>query len=174
MKVWRLYLVLSIMALLVALAGGCLFGGSSDEPDVEAADPTTDTPPPPGDEMMPPDMPGEDMPGPPPGPPDEMGPPDMPGEPGPPPGGAGGSASNALALKHQGNYDQAAAEYRAVLSADPNNADANWGLAWILAEQGLKDPPKRDEARTLFEKFLTLSDDPAKKAEAEAALQRIE
>ena len=118
-------------------------------------------PPAPGEEMAPPGEPGE------------MAPPEMPGEPGAPVA-AGGSASKALALKHQGNYEQAAAEYRAVLAAEPDNADANWGLAWILAEQGLNEPPKRQEAKSLFEKFLTLSDDAAKKAEAEAALNRIQ
>ena len=76
--------------------------------------------------------------------------------------------AKALQLKHQGNYDAAAAEYGKVIAADSENADAHWGLAWILAEQG-----KTDAAKSEFETFLELSDDQAKMKDAEAALQRL-
>jgi len=103
-------------------------------------------------------------------PPGEAGPPPMPGAgPGAPsPAGGGGSAAKALQLKHEGNYDQAAAEYRNLLAADPNNADAHWGLAWVLAEQG-----KRDQAKAEFEKFISMSSDQAKISEAKAAVGRL-
>jgi len=181
MRAWKLLLALSILALIVATVGGCLFGGGADEqaeggempggemlgPPGEMGPPGGEMPGPPGD-MGPP---GGEMPGPPGdmGPPGEMAPPpDMPGaEPGPPAAG-GGSAAKALQLKQQGNYDAAAAEYRKVIAADSEDADAHWGLAWILAEQG-----KTDEAKGEFETFLGLSDDQAKMKKAEAALQRL-
>lgn len=141
MRTQKQLLALAVIVLMVALVGGCLFGGGAKD-----------------------DVSGE---------PGDLAPPEMPGDPGAMPSAAGGSAAKALQLKHQGSYDQAAAEYRAVLQVDPDNADANWGLAWILAEQGLNEPPKRQEARTFFEKFLALADDAARKAEAEAALKRI-
>jgi len=111
------------------------------------------------------------MPGPPPG--GSAPPPDMPGaEPGPgagpAPAGGGGSTAKALQLKHEGNYDAAAAEYRKAIAGDANDAEAHWGLAWILAEQG-----KQAEAKTEFETFLELSDNPTKMKDAEAALQRL-
>jgi tetratricopeptide (TPR) repeat protein len=84
----------------------------------------------------------------------------------------GGSSAKALQLKHQGKYDAAAAEYRAVLKADPDDAEANWGLAWILAEQGVNTPKQRD-ARAYFARFLTVSDNVGRSAMAEAALKRI-
>ncbi len=182
MRAWKLLLVLSILALIVATVGGCLFGGGADEeaeggemgPPGDMPGPPGDMPGPPGDMPGPPgDMgpPGGEMPGPPGdmGPPGEMAPPpDMPGaEPGPPAVG-GGSAAKALQLKQRGNYDAAAAEYRKIIAADPEDADAHWGLAWILAEQG-----KTDEAKGEFETFLGLSDNQAKMKEAEAALQRL-
>ncbi len=186
MRVWTLLLSLSILALIVATLGGCLFGGGADEeaeggemPEGEMpSGPDAAGPPGPGGDM--PGPPAGDM-GPPPGdmgpPPGDMGPPpgdtapppDMPGAaPGPAPAGGGGSPAKALQLKHEGNYDAAAAEYRNVIASDPNNADAHWGLAWILAEQG-----KTDEAKAEFEAFLGLSDDQAKMKDAEAALQRL-
>ncbi|NLJ37115.1 MAG: tetratricopeptide repeat protein [candidate division WS1 bacterium] len=173
MRTQKQLLAFAVIVLMVALVGGCLFGGGAKD-DV-SGEPGDLAPPEPGD-MPPPEMPGEPgdmLPPEMPGDPGAMPPPDMPGEPGVMPSAAGGSAAKALQLKHQGSYDQAAAEYRAVLQADPDNADANWGLAWILAEQGLNEPPKRQEARTFFEKFLALADDAARKAEAEAALKRI-
>jgi tetratricopeptide (TPR) repeat protein len=177
MRTQKQLLALAVIVLMVALVGGCLFGGGAKD-DVSGEPGDLAPPEMPGDPgaMPPPDMPGEpgDMPPPEmPGGPGAMPPPEMPGDPGAMPSAAGGSAAKALQLKHQGSYDQAAAEYRAVLQADPDNADANWGLAWILAEQGLNEPPKRQEARTFFEKFLALADDAARKAEAEAALKRI-
>jgi tetratricopeptide (TPR) repeat protein len=165
MRTQKQLLALAVIVLMVALVGGCLFGGGAKD-DVSGEPGDLAPPEMPGDPgaMPPPDMPGE---------PGDMPPPEMPGDPGAMPSAAGGSAAKALQLKHQGSYDQAAAEYRAVLQVDPDNADANWGLAWILAEQGLNEPPKRQEARTFFEKFLALADDAARKAEAEAALKRI-
>ena len=99
--------------------------------------------------------------------PADMGPPPGPGA-GPPAAVGGASPASALALKHEGNYDGAAAAYTGILATDPDNADAHWGLAWILAEQG-----NAALARTHFDKFIALSDDEARISEARAALQRM-
>jgi len=50
----------------------------------------------------------------------------------------------------------------------------HWCLAWILADQGEKDRPKRQHAKDEFEKFLELSDGPVKTNETEAALEHIQ
>ncbi len=99
---------------------------------------------------------------------------------GPAPGGMGaptapssGSAAKGLQLKHEGDYDAAANEFRGAMTADPNDEKAIWGLAWVLAEQGESDPAKRQEAKGLFEKFVGMSSDSAKVSEAKAALGRI-
>jgi len=89
------------------------------------------------------------------------------------PGAGGGSAAKGLQLKHQGDYDAAATEFRGALAANPDDADAVWGLAWVLAEQGETDAPKRAEAKALFEQFVEASSDSAKVSEAEAAIERI-
>ncbi len=169
MKAWKLLLTFSIMVLLVSTLAGCLFGGGDgDEAADEAGPDTADAgaPPPGGPGDMGPPPGGPEGPG-------DMGPLPGPGEaPGPgaspPSAGAPGSTAQALALKHEGNYNQAATEYRNILAADPNNAEAHWGLAWILAEQG-----NTVEARGEFDKFIELSDDQARISEARAALERM-
>jgi len=89
------------------------------------------------------------------------------------PAPSSGSAAKGLQLKHAGDYDAAANEFRGAMAADPNDEKAIWGLAWVLAEQGESDPAKRQEAKGLFEKFAGMSSDSAKVSEAKAALGRI-
>ncbi len=167
MKAWKLFLALSIMVLIFSMLAGCLFGGGSDDEAAGEAGPDTADAggaPPPGGPGGPGDM------GPPaggPGGPGDMGPPAGPAA-APPSAGGAASAASALALKHEGRYDEAAAEYGSILAADPDNAGAHWGLAWILAEQG-----KATQARTHFEKFIELSDDQTRISEARAALERM-
>ncbi|MFP3904041.1 MAG: tetratricopeptide repeat protein [Armatimonadota bacterium] len=187
MKSRTLLFVIAILALTTALMSGCLFGGGADDDGEEAA---------PGEEGMPPEGPGEGPPGempmdedgmaPPPEPGADFGPPEgppgeAPAEPdsmGPPEGGpaGGGSVSAALDMKHNGNYEGAADELNSVLASDPNNAEAHWALAWILAEQGKtdNDSAKINEAKQHFNQFIDMSSDQSKISEAEAALARLE
>lgn len=185
MKAWKLLLALCVLALLAGTLSGCLFGGSSKDKGDEGAAAGPKAGGPPG-------MPGEAGPA-------AGGPPGMPGEagadpmaggaPGAMPGGpegmpgpegtataapsTGGGNAAALALKHEGKYDAAASEYGKIIAANPDDEDANWGMAWILAEQGEKDAAKRSKAVDHFNKFVSVSSDTAKIAEAEAALGRI-
>jgi tetratricopeptide (TPR) repeat protein len=93
-----------------------------------------------------------------------------------PAGDAQALAKEALRLKHAGQYDAAAAKFSEVLAADPKNALAHWGMAWIMAEQGTtyKDADKIAKAKSEFKTFLTLSKDAKKVAEARRALKRLE
>ncbi len=188
MKSRTLLFVIAILALTTALMSGCLFGGGADDGGEEAA---------PGEEGMPPEGPGEGPPGemapppepggegdfaPPGGPPGEapagpesLGPPEG-GPGGPPAGPGGGSVDDAMDMKHDGNYEGAADELNRVLASDPNNAEAHWALAWILAEQGQtnNDATKIEQAKQHFNQFINMSSDQSKISEAEAAIARLE
>jgi thioredoxin-like negative regulator of GroEL len=73
-----------------------------------------------------------------------------------------------MGLKHSGDYTGALSKFGEALAADPANADAMYGTAWILAEQG-----KKSEAKALFEKYLAAGTDDSKKSEAKAAIGRL-
>ncbi|HCU34100.1 MAG TPA: hypothetical protein DGT21_01260 [Armatimonadetes bacterium] len=215
MTAWRVLVAITVIALVTAVMGGCLFGKKAD--DGAAGGGAAGTPPgaseglpgPGGDAPGAPDSPeaGAPPPGAPgtpapeagaeaapaggpgapgPGAPGPGGPGPEAGAPGPgmgpegaPPGAMGapapssGSAAKGLQLKHAGDYDAAANEFRGAMAANPDDEKAIWGLAWVLAEQGESDPAKRQEAKGLFEKFVGMSGDSAKVSEAKAALGRI-
>lgn len=187
MKPRTLLLAIAVLAMVIALTSGCLFGGGDEGGAAEG--------PPEGPEGGPPGPGGEGemmeppggMPGEPGGPPEAGGPPGAPpgegeelGPSGPPMGemgapSAGASISEVLDMKHDGEYADAADELDKILSSDSSNAEAHWILAWILAEQGTthNNPAKVDEAKEHFQRFIDLSDDQSKISEAEAALDRL-
>jgi tetratricopeptide (TPR) repeat protein len=103
--------------------------------------------------------------------------PGAPGAPGAAPAGADASklAAEALALKHKGDYEKAAAKYEEAIAADTRNVDAHWGLAWTMAAMGRdkNDAVKLTRAKEEFQRFLQLSKDSGKTAEAKAALGRL-
>ena len=113
----------------------------------------------------PPGMPGA---GAPPGMPGAGAPPAMPGAPAAGGGDASAMAKDGMNLKHSGDYAGAGAKFAAAIMADPNNADAVWGGAWVAAEMGQKDMAAQG-----FQKFLTLSQDADKVSKAKAALKRL-
>jgi hypothetical protein len=127
----------------------------------------------------PPGMPGAPGAAPPAGPPPGMpgagAPPAMPGAaPGAAPaaapagGDASATAKEGLKLKAAGDYAGAAAKFATAIAADPNNADAIWGGAWVAAEMGQKDMAKQ-----LFEKYLAVGKDSGKISKAKAAMGRL-
>jgi len=83
--------------------------------------------------------------------------------------GAGASPAQvkqARAAKAAGDYAKA---LQLLASASPQDTDAQWLKAWILAEQG-----KKAEATAAFNAFLaTAKPNDARVAEAKAALKRL-
>lgn len=76
--------------------------------------------------------------------------------------------AEATAAKRAGKLDEAASKYRQALAKARNNADAHWGLAWVLAGQ-----KKNAEAVGHFQQVIKLSDDQKKVTEAKAAIERL-
>jgi hypothetical protein len=173
-----LLIVAAILGMLVTLGlSGCgLFGGGDDE----AAAP--DGAPPEGaDTAMDPAMEAA--------PPDDMGAPPPEGEPGamPPegtapegaPAGGGGDAASlvaeGMAAKHEGDYVTARARFEAAVAAEPDNADAHYGLAWVLAEMAASGQPNlKQNAIAEFQKFLELGGNQQQVDEATSALDRLQ
>ncbi len=90
-------------------------------------------------------------------------------------GDASAMVSEAMQLKHAGNYAEARSRFEAAVAADPSNLDAHWGLAWIYAEMadaGAAD--LKDKAVTEFNQVLQLGATGDMAAEANAALQRLQ
>jgi tetratricopeptide (TPR) repeat protein len=93
-----------------------------------------------------------------------------------PAGGSAGSLTTAaIALKHKGDYKGAAEMFSQAIDKDGRDADAHWGMAWTMAQLGKKadDKVMLSRAKEEFTRFITLSKDSAKVAEAKAALGRL-
>ncbi len=179
-----LLMVIAILGMLVTLGlQGCLFGGGGDE-SADSGDEGAEGAPAEGAEGADEGMPAEpaeggEMPadggmgGPPAG---EMPMEGMPGE-GMAAGGgdAGAMVAEGMTAKHAGDYVTARAQFEAAAAAAPDNADAHYGLAWVLAEMAASGQPNlKPTAIAEFEKFLELggTDDQVKKAtDALARLQ---
>ncbi len=160
MRAYKVLMVILIVALLVGMSLGC---GKKKGPDIGQ-----------GAEEEIAEMPeGEGMP---PGEAEE-GPPMPGGEEGPPmpmmeetgPMGGGDLVQEAMAAKRDGRLEQAVVKFEAALLEEPDNEDAHWGLAWTLADQ-----KKNAEAVAEFEKVLELTEDPMRRSEAEAAIERLQ
>lgn len=93
----------------------------------------------------------------------------------PSPGGAKKLTDQALALKHKGDYKRAAVMFDQAIDADGRDAAAHWGMAWTMAQLGRKNKDKvmLDRAKEEFTRFMTLSKDSGKIAEAKAAVGRL-
>ena len=76
--------------------------------------------------------------------------------------------SEAAAAKKAGKVAEASAKYRQALAREPNNVDAHWGLAWVLAGQ-----KKNSEAVTHFEQVVKIGTDQKKATEAKSAIARL-
>jgi hypothetical protein len=74
----------------------------------------------------------------------------------------------ALEAKHKGDLELAFTKYIAVLLKEPQNVEAHWGLAWVLASKG-----EKEAAVEHFQAVAELSDDSARVKEAKAALARL-
>lgn len=193
-----LLIVIVILGLVVTLGlQGCgLLGGGGDDEGGEGA-PAEGAEP--GAEGAPPgEMPGEPpadggMGGPPPGmegpvpegapaEPGMEGAPAEPGMEGAPMGEAADGGADAgqlvaegMAAKHDGDYVTARQKFEAAVAADPGNAEAHWGLAWIYAEMADSGQPSMEpKAIEQFEKFLEIGGTQEQVAEAEAALDRLQ
>ena len=178
-----LLMVIAILGMLVTLGlQGCLFGGGGDESaeggEEGAPAEGAEGMPEEGGEMpaeggeMPEDagmggMPGGEMPM-------EGAPGEMPmdgaadaGMPAAGGGDAGAMVAEGMSAKKDGDYVSARAQFEAAIAADADNADAHYGLAWILAEMAASGQPNlKSAAIAEFETFLELggSDDQVKKA----------
>ena len=185
---------IAILGMLVVLGlQGCLFGGGGGDEAAdsggEAAEGAPDGAegmPAEGAEGMPaePGEPGEMPPeggmgGPPPG---DMGgaPGEMPME-GTPPAeaGAGGDAgtlvAQGMAAKHDGDYVTARAQFEAAIAAAPDNVDAHYGLAWVLAEMAASGQPNlKSQAIAEFQKVLELGGTDDQIEKATKALDRLQ
>lgn len=73
-----------------------------------------------------------------------------------------------MKAKGAGKMEEAAAKFREALQIDPNNEDANWGLAWVLAMQG-----KKQEAATYMQKVVSTTTNAKRKSLGQAALKRL-
>ncbi|MBM3501120.1 MAG: tetratricopeptide repeat protein [Armatimonadetes bacterium] len=74
----------------------------------------------------------------------------------------------AKALKDAGELDAAARAYREAIRLDPAGEEAWWGLAWVCRKQGAAAT-----AVEAFRKVVELARDPARRRDAEAALERM-
>lgn len=84
-------------------------------------------------------------------------------------GAAGDLVAQGLAAKKAGQLEKAVGKLKAALAREPDNADAHWGLAWVLADQ-----QKKQEAITHFKQVVELADDPQRKSDAQAAIERLQ
>lgn len=84
------------------------------------------------------------------------------------PGGASPLVKEAITLKDLGQLDAAAAKCREALQSEPNNEDAHWVLAWVLAQQR-----KKAEARAEFQTVLQSTQDARRKRLATEAVARL-
>jgi len=73
-----------------------------------------------------------------------------------------------MAAKRAGRLDEAASTFRQAIQHDPDNVDAHWGLAWVLADQG-----KKPEAVAEFGQVAEMATDQTMRDEAKAAIQRL-
>lgn len=73
-----------------------------------------------------------------------------------------------MVAKGAGKMDEAAAKFREALQTDPNNEDAHWGLAWVLAMQG-----KKQEAIAEFQQVVGSTGDARRKQMGQDALKRL-
>jgi hypothetical protein len=87
----------------------------------------------------------------------------------PPTGDAAALVKEGLAAKKAGQLDKAVSNLEAAIAQEPDNVDAHWGLAWVLADQD-----KNQEAISHFKKVVELTDNPQKKADAQAAIERLQ
>ncbi len=160
MRAYKVLMVILVVALLVGMSVGC---GKKTGPDIGKGTEEEIAEVPEG-EGMPPGEAGE-------------GPPMPGGEEGPPmpmmeetgPMGGGDLVQEALAAKRDGRLEQAVVKFEAALLEEPDNEDAHWGLAWTLADQ-----KKNAEAVAEFEKVLELTEDPMRRSDAEAAIERLQ
>jgi hypothetical protein len=86
----------------------------------------------------------------------------------PPAGDAAALLKEGLAAKKVGQLDKAVSNLKAAIAQDPNNVDAHWALAWVLADQ-----KKTEEAVSHFEKVIEFTDDQQRKNDAHAAVERL-
>jgi len=87
----------------------------------------------------------------------------------PPVGDAAALVKEGLTAKKAGQLDKAVSSLKAAIAQEPGNVEAHWGLAWVLADQ-----EKNEEAITHFKKVVELADDPQKKTDAQAAIDRLQ
>lgn len=87
----------------------------------------------------------------------------------PPAGDAAALVKEGLAAKKAGQLDKAASSLQAAIAQEPDNVEAHWGLAWVLADQ-----KRNGEAVSHFRKVVELADDAQKKTDAEAAIDRLQ
>ncbi|MCK4324526.1 MAG: tetratricopeptide repeat protein [Armatimonadetes bacterium] len=73
-----------------------------------------------------------------------------------------------MGAKRAGSLDEAAGKFRQALEPTPDNVDAHWRLAWVLAGQ-----EKNQEAIGHFEQVLKLTDDPERTRQAPGAVRRL-
>ena len=180
MRTYKVLVAVVILALLLAVLVGC---GKKKGPDTGKTGEAGGT-----------TAPGAEGAGGAPGaaPPGAAGPgmaptgPPMPGGSGGAPGGAGamggapamgggGAAQDPAALveegmdsKQAGDLEGARSAFEDALAADPANEDAQWGLAWTLAQQGNKA-----EAIAGLQKVAAATQDAKRKSEAQKAIKRL-
>lgn len=82
---------------------------------------------------------------------------------------AAGLISAGMSDKQQADYTAAAAKFKQALALEPNNADAHWGLAWVLADQN-----KKPQAIQHFQKVIQLSPDATRRSQAQEAITRLQ
>lgn len=75
----------------------------------------------------------------------------------------------AMTLKSRGEFDAAAASFRAALERDDRHVAAHWGLAWVLVKLD-----ERQEAIAHLQRVVELTEDEDLEAEARAAIQRLQ
>ena len=85
-----------------------------------------------------------------------------------PGGDAKASVKAGMKAKGAGKMEEAAAKIREALQIDPSSEDANWGLAWVLAEQG-----KKSEAVPYMQKVVSSTTNAKRKSQGQAALKRL-
>lgn len=76
--------------------------------------------------------------------------------------------AQALTAKRGSRLSEAAKYLRQALALDPDNVEAHWALAWVLADLG-----KKAAAIAEFEAVVRLSRDASQVAEAQAAIARL-
>ncbi len=155
MRAYRVLMVILVVALLLGISLGCgekKVPDTGQMPEEEIAElPEEGEAMPPGEEEELPPMPGEQE-----GHPMSM-------------AGTADLVAEAMAAKRTGRLEQAELKFQAALLEEPDSEDAHWGLAWTLA-----DLQRKAEAIAEFEKVLELTEDPMRRSEAEAAIERLQ